>query len=151
MALIDCPECGRQVSDKAPTCPGCGAPIALESSGSQAWQADAPEPSRIQQPTSAPASAPEPDPEPEVDEEWLRGEQEYLAFTDRVQRHRIMSVLLFFGGLSLGMGMRSFMGVSDEEGRALVFYIADIMVYSGIIWLFYNEARNLWYHRNLGS
>ncbi len=28
MALIACPECGREVSDKAPTCPGCGAPIA---------------------------------------------------------------------------------------------------------------------------
>lgn len=27
MALISCTECGRQVSDKAATCPGCGAPI----------------------------------------------------------------------------------------------------------------------------
>lgn len=27
MALIKCPECGKQVSDKAPTCPGCGSPI----------------------------------------------------------------------------------------------------------------------------
>ena len=24
MALINCPECGRQISDKAVTCPGCG-------------------------------------------------------------------------------------------------------------------------------
>ena len=24
MALINCPECGRQVSDSAPQCPGCG-------------------------------------------------------------------------------------------------------------------------------
>ena len=28
MALIDCPECGKQISNKAPTCPGCGAPTA---------------------------------------------------------------------------------------------------------------------------
>lgn len=28
MALINCPECNRQVSEKAPTCPNCGAPIA---------------------------------------------------------------------------------------------------------------------------
>ena len=28
MALIDCPECGEEVSDKAPTCPYCGNPIA---------------------------------------------------------------------------------------------------------------------------
>ena len=26
MALIPCPECGRQISDKAPTCPRCGCP-----------------------------------------------------------------------------------------------------------------------------
>ena len=24
MALINCPECGRQISDRAPSCPGCG-------------------------------------------------------------------------------------------------------------------------------
>ncbi|WP_430009870.1 hypothetical protein [Methylophaga lonarensis] len=24
MALIDCPECSRKVSDSAPSCPGCG-------------------------------------------------------------------------------------------------------------------------------
>jgi hypothetical protein len=28
MALISCPECGSEVSDKAPTCPKCGVPIA---------------------------------------------------------------------------------------------------------------------------
>lgn len=28
MAIICCPECGHEVSDKAPVCPSCGAPIA---------------------------------------------------------------------------------------------------------------------------
>lgn len=28
MAIIKCPECGRQISDKAPTCPHCGVQIA---------------------------------------------------------------------------------------------------------------------------
>lgn len=28
MALIKCPECSRQVSDKAPACPQCGYPVA---------------------------------------------------------------------------------------------------------------------------
>jgi uncharacterized membrane protein YvbJ len=28
MALINCGECGDEVSDKAPTCPKCGVPIA---------------------------------------------------------------------------------------------------------------------------
>lgn len=27
MALINCPDCNKEISDKAPTCPGCGAPI----------------------------------------------------------------------------------------------------------------------------
>lgn len=27
MALIKCPECGREISDKAGSCPGCGFPI----------------------------------------------------------------------------------------------------------------------------
>jgi len=27
MSLINCPECGKQVSSKAPACPGCGNPI----------------------------------------------------------------------------------------------------------------------------
>lgn len=30
MALVSCPDCGRSVSDRAPTCPHCGAPIAHE-------------------------------------------------------------------------------------------------------------------------
>lgn len=36
MALISCPDCKKEISDKAPTCPGCGAPIAKdqESAGS---------------------------------------------------------------------------------------------------------------------
>lgn len=28
MALINCPECQRQVSDQAPSCPQCGYPLA---------------------------------------------------------------------------------------------------------------------------
>lgn len=27
MALINCPECGKEVSDKATTCPNCGTPL----------------------------------------------------------------------------------------------------------------------------
>lgn len=28
MSLIKCPDCGKEVSDKAPACPNCGRPIA---------------------------------------------------------------------------------------------------------------------------
>lgn len=27
MSMIKCPECGREISDKATVCPGCGAPV----------------------------------------------------------------------------------------------------------------------------
>lgn len=30
MALINCPECGKQVSDKASMCPNCGCPVEKE-------------------------------------------------------------------------------------------------------------------------
>lgn len=32
MALIKCPECGREISDKAVSCPGCGCPVEFMSS-----------------------------------------------------------------------------------------------------------------------
>ena len=30
MAMIKCPECGREISDKASFCPHCGAPVTVE-------------------------------------------------------------------------------------------------------------------------
>lgn len=35
MALINCPDCGKEVSDQAPTCPNCGRPIKKEVSKSK--------------------------------------------------------------------------------------------------------------------
>lgn len=48
MPLINCPECGKQVSDKAPTCPNCGFPLNSISSneatsGTEDTQGDQPE------------------------------------------------------------------------------------------------------------
>lgn len=34
MSLIACPECGKEVSKAAPTCPNCGVPIAKKKSSS---------------------------------------------------------------------------------------------------------------------
>jgi predicted amidophosphoribosyltransferase len=31
MALINCPECNKQISDKANICVGCGAPVVIDS------------------------------------------------------------------------------------------------------------------------
>jgi hypothetical protein len=30
MALMNCPECSKEISDKAPSCPNCGAPSSLQ-------------------------------------------------------------------------------------------------------------------------
>lgn len=35
MSLITCSECGRSVSDQAPWCPGCGAPVSRRAAPSQ--------------------------------------------------------------------------------------------------------------------
>lgn len=38
MALIKCGECGKEISDKATTCPHCGAPTSITASGNApAW------------------------------------------------------------------------------------------------------------------
>lgn len=29
MSMINCPDCGTEVSDRAPTCPKCGGPVAV--------------------------------------------------------------------------------------------------------------------------
>ena len=38
MALITCPECGKQISDQAPACPGCGAPITAKKIRVHFWR-----------------------------------------------------------------------------------------------------------------
>lgn len=44
MALINCPECGRQVSDSAPACPSCGFPVAEKVAATSATPASSPGP-----------------------------------------------------------------------------------------------------------
>ena len=44
MALIRCPECGREVSSKAPACPACGYPL----QASDAFRTDPPPPAEPQ-------------------------------------------------------------------------------------------------------
>lgn len=41
MALITCPECGREVSDKAAACPYCGNPLKENADTGMSTKADA--------------------------------------------------------------------------------------------------------------
>lgn len=38
MALITCPECGKQISDKATACPGCGSPVTAKKIKVHFWR-----------------------------------------------------------------------------------------------------------------
>lgn len=38
MALINCPECESEISDKAKSCPRCGYPMNVENNGSKSLQ-----------------------------------------------------------------------------------------------------------------
>lgn len=40
-ALVHCPECGKEISDKAPTCPYCGCPSDAESSKQRLYSENA--------------------------------------------------------------------------------------------------------------
>lgn len=56
MALIKCPECGKEVSDKAAACPNCGHPIAKETNNGNT-QSSIPEP-RVYAPQEKKAKKP---------------------------------------------------------------------------------------------
>lgn len=46
MALILCEECGKQISDKATTCPGCGCPMVVTRHANEARNASVPKRNR---------------------------------------------------------------------------------------------------------
>lgn len=56
MALVKCKECGREISDQAPMCPGCGAPMAVALGIPAAWVTPPPP---INQPPRTPPPAPQ--------------------------------------------------------------------------------------------
>ena len=54
MALIECPECKRAVSDRADACPGCGYPMATDAAKSAN---KSPAPQQSPKPTKDPPKA----------------------------------------------------------------------------------------------
>ena len=60
MALVKCKECGREISDQAPTCLGCGAPMAVALGLPAAWVTPPSIPPTQQPPPSAPQGPPPP-------------------------------------------------------------------------------------------
>ena len=61
MALVRCRECGREISDQAPACPGCGAPLHVAGGVPAAWVTPPPPP-QPSPPAAAAAMPPLPPP-----------------------------------------------------------------------------------------
>jgi hypothetical protein len=127
MALIDCPECGAKVSDKAPTCPHCGVVIAGTSDARPAetkTQASA----LVAESASA---QPDYDPNPPP----LATERSAEPF--RIAGRRVpIAALLFWGGMVIGVILS--MTVPNYREMSLR-YLPYLMIFTGMLWFSVTE------------
>jgi len=129
MALIDCPECGAKISERAPTCPQCGFPIATESSDLSTASAEPMAEAKDADPTPAAASATEPAPLPterSAEPFSLAGRPLPIAF------------LLFWGGMVLGVVLKFAVFGGDQVPKPFS-YIPYLMVFGGVLWFSVTE------------
>lgn len=126
MALIACPECGAQVSDRAPSCPHCGVPIAATSTP--------PAPRASAQAVGAA----DPDQEPVsrfADVELVR------PFAFRIAGRRVpMALLLFWGGMTVGIIMKTVMPVAEGEESPAWRVIPWLLIWAGVLWFAITEG-----------
>lgn len=139
MALISCPECGGQVSDRAPTCPHCGAPIAgVVSAAGVAQEAPAA--------ATAPAA-----PAPEAASSATEQDQfEPYRFQLRLAGRRIpVALILFWGGMVVGVAMHQMVppqeGVEPELWRRIPYG----MIFLGFLWFAVTELYEALRNRRL--
>lgn len=123
MALIQCPECGGSVSDRAPTCPHCGFPLA------------APEPAPIA------AAAPGADDGPAATAPTRPPIELVEPWRPRLAGRRIpIAMLLFWGGMVVGMILKFWAppvveGAEPEPWRIIPW----AMIWIGVLWFAINE------------
>lgn len=145
MALIQCPECGAQVSSAAPACPQCGYPVSSSvKAGNTAVAEESPPTttasSQDAEATSArsvPKSQSQPEPPP------LLTERSAEPFSFRGRRIPVAAIL-FWGGLVVGMGLSAFSGEDGETPFRIVPYA---MVIAGALWFSVTELTLLVRHR----
>lgn len=140
MALIDCPECGGQVSDRAPTCPHCGVPIAVASASSAPNAAAG----TTLETASGPSAGVATTSPTAFQDSFTPQVQEVEPFKLRLAGRPIpIAGLLFWGGMVVGMIMSyvfpSQEGVEPELWR----YIPWLMIWGGVLWFAINELTAL--------
>ena len=113
MALIACPECGKDISTKAETCPHCGAPIGAA-------------------------------PEVNATGTQIRTIQET---SKRLKTHILISAILFWGGF-VWMFLYILSARTDGDSPSiLTYFVATIMILTGLIWYIVTKARIWWHHK----
>lgn len=102
MALIKCPECGNEVSDKAKTCPHCGYELnaALENSFPAV---QTPVPAQGKQPSASANAAQKSAPAPKVSTERDLGKAWEAACPADVKRKKSLRTLDIFLGICVGI------------------------------------------------
>lgn len=133
MALIDCPECGGQVSDRAPTCPHCGVPIASSAKAHSGATSTQPPSS-----TTAPGGVAEPASANQLD----------ASIHDTVEPFRLriagrplpIAGLLFWGGMVVGLMLKALAPPSDPETETEFWrYLPWLMIWAGVLWFAVTE------------
>jgi hypothetical protein len=129
MALIDCPECGAKISDKAPTCPHCGVPVAAVLKEAAGVPTETIGDATTPQQAAVSGQTPDADPPP------LATERSAEPF--RIGGRRIpIAALLFWGGMVLGVILKFVAGEGHETPfRTIPF----IMIFAGVLWFAVTE------------
>lgn len=124
MALINCPECGGQVSDRAPVCPHCGFPL----SGATEPAAAAPAQAAVPTASVAPAA---------TESHFEPGE----PWRFRIAGRRVpVALLLFWGGMVVGVLFKFWLppvaeGAEPEPWRVVPW----AMIWLGVLWFAVTE------------
>lgn len=134
MALIDCPECGGQVSDRAPACPHCGVPIADgvgigPASGSAAGGTGQ---------SSVAASDAYPASQPHI--ETATPAEVVEPFRFRLAGRPIpVAGTLFWGGMVVGIIIKFLAPIEPDAEPELWRRLPWLMIWAGVLWFAVTE------------
>lgn len=141
MALIDCPECGGQGSDRAPTCPHCGVPIADNTAPASALTEPAPSNTRADATAQAYAPAGTPASATAV----ATGPSETSTETVEPFKLRLagrpipIASILFWGGMVLGMGFKYLLPPAADSEPEMWRRLPWAMIWAGVLWFAVTE------------